>query len=623
MHDQLNRILSYTMHKLGSFGYKDFAQTTLGLAKVVKQVGNHPGKNVNHTSQSHQVLRRIFVDDKLWSKDRLFHSIAFASMPVLRRFDPRHLSNFIYAFGLVGFVPKFDDGKTLFDHVALQASPKLNEFNAHDLSNMLWAYANVNVGSSNSFLFASVGDVIAELATLDRFKPQDLSNIAWAYASAGVSRPQLYEKFGHHIISLENLDEFNPQSIANIAWAYAAVGESHPKLFQKFGHHIVNLPNLNAFNPQNLSNIAWAYSTAGESNPQLFEKLRDHIVALPSFKAFHPQTFSNIAWAYATAGGWHPQLFSKIGDNIVALDSLNAFKPQELANIAWAYATTGKAHPTLFQKIGDHIDRHGNLEKYKPQALANISWAYATAGEPHPLLLEKIRNTAIEMQSEFSSQAISNILWAYAQFGNTDRILFHALVPSVQSKVDECSCQAICDIAWAYAVANVAAPRLFDDEFIRVLTEKQDDFILEDLCKLHQWCLWQQELTPGVKLPPALQEMCFDAFISQYPTTSSLQSDVMSELSSMGLKVEEEVLTGAGYRLDGVVEVDGEKIGIEVDGPTHFHGRERTGSNLIKRRQVANIDGILVVSVPYWEWGQLEKGTSCEKHVYLRSLLDI
>jgi hypothetical protein len=68
---------------------------------------------------------------------------------------------------------------------------------------------------------------------------------------------------------------------------------------------------------------------------------------------------------------------------------------------------------------------------------------------------------------------------------------------------------------------------------------------------------------------------------------------------------EEEVLTPSGYRLDALLEVNGEKVGIEVDGPYHFMNQEATGSTLLKRRQVNNLDGIGIVSVPYWEWDKL------------------
>jgi hypothetical protein len=89
-------------------------------------------------------------------------------------------------------------------------------------------------------------------------------------------------------------------------------------------------------------------------------------------------------------------------------------------------------------------------------------------------------------------------------------------------------------------------------------------------------------------------------------------------LSSIDMPPEEEVLTASGYCLDALVEVNGTKVGIEVDGPSHFINREATGSTLLKRRQVSTLDGICIVSVPYWEWDEFGRDRA-KRQEYLRS----
>ena len=54
------------------------------------------------------------------------------------------------------------------------------------------------------------------------------------------------------------------------------------------------------------------------------------------------------------------------------------------------------------------------------------------------------------------------------------------------------------------------------------------------------------------------------------------------------------------------MEANGNKIGIEVDGPSHFVGRKPTGSTLLKYRQVNTLDEIkfflyLIGSGTPWE----------------------
>ncbi len=80
----------------------------------------------------------------------------------------------------------------------------------------------------------------------------------------------------------------------------------------------------------------------------------------------------------------------------------------------------------------------------------------------------------------------------------------------------------------------------------------------------------------------------------------------------------------SGYSIDALVDVDGKTIGIEVDGPSHFIGKSKSplARTILKRRQVPSIDGIELVSVPYWEWDKLGKDQA-KKQEYLCRLLGL
>ena len=77
---------------------------------------------------------------------------------------------------------------------------------------------------------------------------------------------------------------------------------------------------------------------------------------------------------------------------------------------------------------------------------------------------------------------------------------------------------------------------------------------------------------------------------------------------------------------DGAFSVDaavthatsGRQVAIEADGPTHFllSGREVTGDTLARNRALA-ARGYVVVSVPYWEWGEV-KGGAVQQAAYLQ-----
>lgn len=107
----------------------------------------------------------------------------------------------------------------------------------------------------------------------------------------------------------------------------------------------------------------------------------------------------------------------------------------------------------------------------------------------------------------------------------------------------------------------------------------------------------------------------------------------------MGLGVREEVRDEAsGYALDIVLDkasppapahVGRCKAGwaVEVDGPSHFvrssDGQLHcNGGTLLKRRHLAGL-GYALVSVPFWEWGAVEKKPLQEKVRYLREKLGL
>jgi hypothetical protein len=483
------------------------------------------------------------------------------------------------------------------------------------------------IGGGNSenkhFIFSKIA--VYSIPILSKFDARSLSNLIFSF---GLAEYVPKDESGHSIFdvaaneAMSKLQHFNSQGLSNMLWSYAKMKSTNWVLFKAAGDLIVGMNDLGEFKPQELSNIIWSYATAGESHPQLYSKLAHHIVGMKDFGNFWPQDFSNIIWAYATAGESHPKLFSKFAEHIVAMRDLGLFKPQTLSNIIWSFATAGKSHPMLFSKFGDHIVAMKDLGQFKPQELSNLLWAYATAGELHPLLFQKVAHVAISRHNKYNSQSIANLLWAYATVGQTEVHLFTSFAPAVKSVLGQCNSQIVANIAWAFAVANVNDPLLFNTDFMNALQSTANDFGTEGHRQLHQWQLWQDEIKSGINLPPLLCEKCRQAFISRLPQPSILQDDVIHELSSIGLCPEEEVLTPSGYRLDAIVKVNGIKIGIEVDGPSHFINHKPTGSTLLKRRQVSTLDDIQIVSVPYWEWDKL--GTDCaKKQDYLRSKLDL
>jgi len=94
---------------------------------------------------------------------------------------------------------------------------------------------------------------------------------------------------------------------------------------------------------------------------------------------------------------------------------------------------------------------------------------------------------------------------------------------------------------------------------------------------------------------------------------------------ALGASVQEEVELEEDYSPDVVVDWRGERLTVEVDGPSHFVGREPTGATLLKRRQLEHF-GWWLVLVPYWEWNEQshcdQKTERAQRAVYISTLLE-
>jgi hypothetical protein len=133
-------------------------------------------------------------------------------------------------------------------------------------------------------------------------------------------------------------------------------------------------------------------------------------------------------------------------------------------------------------------------------------------------------------------------------------------------------------------------------------------------------------------LKEKLGPSCQAAFIGVSVHPSVSQQQVSDTLRGMSLSVEDEFrCPKSGYSIDMRVydmrvnakSSTGDAAGwaVEFDGPSNFLTcRLPVGGTLMKRRHLELL-GYTVVSLPFWEWGQL--AGSDERKEYLRGKLHI
>ncbi|KAL7521241.1 hypothetical protein ACHAWX_007500 [Stephanocyclus meneghinianus] len=562
---KVRSLYELTRRRLVEFRPIHITQTLHAMGNIVRNV---------RTASCHQTFfYDLLVKNGVTSEDSIFREFVPVIVRRLEEFGTRALALIAMTFARIDMLPEFNDGTNLFDHIAHRACRSISYFNA-----------------------------------------QGLSNLAWSFAKANQHSPQLFELIAK--ASERCMAEFSPQDISIMLWAFTRVthaGEHDTRLFKMLAERAMSCSS--DFKSQELASTVHAFATVKRQNYKLFKMIGDEAVV--QIESFSPQNLSKIVWAYATAGVPHPRLFDEAAKK--ASGCLSEFVSQDLSNTAWAFATAKVYNPHFFEAIAE--EALAKLREFEPQHLSNIVWAYATLKLPHERLFTEVADAVLRRRTEFISQQVSSLIWSYAYVcvGSVNQRLYSLLESIVILSIDDCDSQFLANVAWSYAVANVDAPFLFRNRsaFINAILTRQDEFNLRELCQLHQWILWQKEMRPEFVVQSSFQELCYKAYTERLPNPSTFQDEVMLELKSIGLDpIEEYRLAVCGYILDAIVEIDGEKIGIEVDGPSHFAGRQPLGKLILKQRQVFNVEGLRVVSVPYWEW----RG-SVNKQEYLRSKL--
>jgi RAP domain/FAST kinase-like protein, subdomain 2 len=192
-------------------------------------------------------------------------------------------------------------------------------------------------------------------------------------------------------------------------------------------------------------------------------------------------------------------------------------------------------------------------------------------------------------------------------------------------------------MAWSFAVFDME-PNFFihaDSPFAQALLSRDPSSLnAENMRQLHQFQLWCKEQTGTSWYPDELRQLCQKKNMAstEKAMTSRFQNDVVATLGKLHdvTDVKVEVSTPSGYSLDAVVVYRGVRISVEVDGPTHFVGgssQSPNGRTILKHHQIRALESSLkLVSVPYWEWDEIDNGSNKERREqkarYLQNLLD-
>eukprot|EP00956_Cyclotella_meneghiniana_P040618 scaffold200815_cov53-Cyclotella_meneghiniana.AAC.1 len=159
-HEKLKRqimtVLKNTRQSTKKMRPKELTTITLGMAKIVKYVRD--GEQSRRLNANQQVFCSVFLDDKANLTASIFQPLTKRANDILMEFEPRYLSNLAYAYALLEYDPKLDNGSTLLENIAEASIDVIDQFNAQGISNSVWACAKLEV--SHSAFFRAVGDAV-------------------------------------------------------------------------------------------------------------------------------------------------------------------------------------------------------------------------------------------------------------------------------------------------------------------------------------------------------------------------------------------------------------------------------------------------------------------------------
>lgn len=559
MNRSLRGVMDASLERMGEFSPGELSRMALAFANILSDDNLRIFGRKCDKGRVGEAIRNAVVGQSSGQKFVIFDSVARAALRRgLSEFVAGDLSILASSFGMVGYAPRIKEGVTMLDEVAGEAILRCGSFSSIEDEELL-------------------------------FEPGDIGRLLWAYPNAGEASPSLFREAGDAVVEFYDLESFGPGDVSGLLLAYARAGEVHAALFDKVAADVVAADDgrLGEFDPKSLANLASAYAE--------------------------------------TTGGSYPKVFEDISDALMARDVLEEYPAHDMSRLLLAFATAGHPRSDLFERAAEAILSTFEIKRWSATDVSILMRAYAIAGEVHAGLYERMADVANERRNHFRPGEVVGVLWAYASAGQAceyERI-YAQLAPRAWRMLEMFSPRELSDVAWAYAVADADSPRVFGEKFREACLDGSAEFSDDELRRLHVWQMWQEEMRSGDILPASLPERCLAAFSSLEYEPPELAGGVVAALESMGFNPDKGAVTQLGHHLDVAVECDGRRVGILLDGPSALaKNGDPTGDTVLRRRQVASLEGMDVVSLPFWEWEALG-GDERKEKLYLRYMMGL
>ena len=510
---------------------------------------------------------------------------------------------------------------------------RIGEQSARGLASALWAHAKLGHGPPR-MLLAAWPHVVARAPEMN---VQELGSALWAYATAA-TRGGAVEKVAplfHElapVLAARARAEASPSehSLSTAAWSYGAVGVADADLLSALED--AASPRLRGFTAQGLCNLAWAFAVLGHTPPAFFAALGDAAAALPG--TLQPLDAASLAHALATAGAPHERALAAVRASVARAAPRGEYTGRQLATTARALAALGVADTRTMDALADAALRATRRGALEPLGAAQLAWACAASRHDAPALMEALAVYSLPRLQRFSPLGLAMLCFAYAALAHDAPALQRALAAEVDARSVEFDGPALTIAARGLvavpggaaaptfrrvrAALAALAPRLRAHELAQVY---QIEMVMSaegvprdagdagdaaaaaaeggDAARVFAALFASGEARASARA--AWREQAREERTHQSATQRAVMAAAARVAAREGLPapVAEHTLPD-GYSLD--VAWPAARVGLEVDGPSHFaaNTRRALGATRLKQRLVAAA-GWRVVSLPFWE----------------------